>query len=84
MFVLKVVGGLVQSSGWPSVVAVVGNWFGKGKFPLKEMRRKAKKVFSAYLKVLGFLCFTLTYMALVTQNQRAAYVRYGGMFIVFL
>jgi OPA family glycerol-3-phosphate transporter-like MFS transporter 1/2 len=23
--------GLFQSSGWPSVVAVVGNWFGKSK-----------------------------------------------------
>lgn len=29
--VVQVVGGLVQASGWPSVVAIVGNWFGKGK-----------------------------------------------------
>jgi MFS transporter, OPA family, solute carrier family 37 (glycerol-3-phosphate transporter), member 1/2 len=25
------IAGLFQSSGWPSVVAVVGNWFGKSK-----------------------------------------------------
>ncbi|CAG2187413.1 SLC37A1_2 [Mytilus edulis] len=28
---IQVVSGLVQSSGWPSVVACVGNWYGKGK-----------------------------------------------------
>lgn len=28
---VQMVAGLFQSSGWPSVVAVVGNWFGKSK-----------------------------------------------------
>ncbi|XP_033098005.1 glucose-6-phosphate exchanger SLC37A2-like [Anneissia japonica] len=28
---VQVAGGLVQSSGWPAVVACVGNWFPKGK-----------------------------------------------------
>lgn len=28
---VQVIGGLVQSSGWPSVVTCVGNWYGKGK-----------------------------------------------------
>ncbi|KAL6903367.1 hypothetical protein ACP4OV_004180 [Aristida adscensionis] len=28
---MQMVAGLFQSSGWPSVVAVVGNWFGKSK-----------------------------------------------------
>ncbi|VDI65278.1 Hypothetical predicted protein [Mytilus galloprovincialis] len=28
---IQVVSGLVQSSGWPSVVTCVGNWYGKGK-----------------------------------------------------
>ncbi|XP_060592081.1 glucose-6-phosphate exchanger SLC37A2-like isoform X1 [Ruditapes philippinarum] len=28
---VQIIGGLVQSSGWPSVVACVGNWYGKGK-----------------------------------------------------
>nr|XP_019921396.2 glucose-6-phosphate exchanger SLC37A2 isoform X3 [Crassostrea gigas] len=28
---IQVIGGLVQSSGWPSVVTCVGNWYGKGK-----------------------------------------------------
>ncbi|XXG51998.1 hypothetical protein AAC387_Pa03g0431 [Persea americana] len=28
---VQIVSGLFQSSGWPSVVAVVGNWFGKSK-----------------------------------------------------
>lgn len=27
----QVCNGLVQTTGWPSVVACVGNWFGKGK-----------------------------------------------------
>uniref|UniRef100_A0A3Q3JI49 Glucose-6-phosphate exchanger SLC37A2 n=1 Tax=Monopterus albus TaxID=43700 RepID=A0A3Q3JI49_MONAL len=29
--VIQVMNGLVQTTGWPSVVACVGNWFGKGK-----------------------------------------------------
>lgn len=29
--VVQIVTGLFQSSGWPSVVTVLGNWFGKGK-----------------------------------------------------
>ncbi|KAL3693843.1 hypothetical protein R1sor_007494 [Riccia sorocarpa] len=29
--VVQICGGLVQSSGWPSVVAVMGKWFGKSK-----------------------------------------------------
>ncbi|KAM7273717.1 hypothetical protein ACFE04_028381 [Oxalis oulophora] len=29
--ILQVLAGLFQSTGWPSVVAVVGNWFGKKK-----------------------------------------------------
>lgn len=27
----QVLNGLVQTTGWPAVVACVGNWFGKGK-----------------------------------------------------
>lgn len=33
--VLQVMNGLMQTTGWPSVVACVGNWFGKGKWVLK-------------------------------------------------
>uniref|UniRef100_A0A672V813 Glucose-6-phosphate exchanger SLC37A2 n=1 Tax=Strigops habroptila TaxID=2489341 RepID=A0A672V813_STRHB len=29
--IMQVCNGLVQTTGWPSVVACVGNWFGKGK-----------------------------------------------------
>lgn len=29
--IVQMVAGLFQSTGWPSVVAVVGNWFGKSK-----------------------------------------------------
>ncbi|KAK6926402.1 Major facilitator superfamily [Dillenia turbinata] len=29
--VVQMIAGLFQSTGWPSVVAVVGNWFGKSK-----------------------------------------------------
>lgn len=28
---LQICNGLVQTTGWPSVVTCVGNWFGKGK-----------------------------------------------------
>jgi OPA family glycerol-3-phosphate transporter-like MFS transporter 1/2 len=27
----QVLAGLFQSTGWPSVVSIVANWFGKGK-----------------------------------------------------
>ncbi|KAM4650585.1 glucose-6-phosphate exchanger SLC37A2 [Discoglossus pictus] len=29
--VIQILNGLVQTTGWPSVVACMGNWFGKGK-----------------------------------------------------
>ncbi|WAR06085.1 G6PT3-like protein [Mya arenaria] len=29
--IVQILGGLVQSTGWPSVVTCVGNWYGKGK-----------------------------------------------------
>ncbi|XP_043271416.1 glucose-6-phosphate exchanger SLC37A2 isoform X2 [Venturia canescens] len=29
--VIQAIGGIFQTSGWPGVVTVVGNWFGKGK-----------------------------------------------------
>lgn len=28
---LQIIGGIFQSSGWPSVVAIMANWYGKGK-----------------------------------------------------
>lgn len=28
---VQVVNGLVQTTGWPSVVTCIGNWFGKGR-----------------------------------------------------
>ncbi|XP_046666181.1 glucose-6-phosphate exchanger SLC37A2 isoform X2 [Homalodisca vitripennis] len=28
---VQIFGGIVQTTGWPGVVAVMGNWFGKGK-----------------------------------------------------
>ncbi|XP_048772848.1 glucose-6-phosphate exchanger SLC37A2-like isoform X2 [Ostrea edulis] len=28
---VQIIGGLVQSTGWPSVVTCMGNWYGKGK-----------------------------------------------------
>ncbi|CAJ0963702.1 unnamed protein product [Ranitomeya imitator] len=29
--VIQVLNGLVQTTGWPSVVTCIGNWFGKGR-----------------------------------------------------
>lgn len=28
---IQIIGGIVQSTGWPSVVTCIGNWFGKGR-----------------------------------------------------
>lgn len=30
-FFVQIMGGVFQTTGWPGVVTVVGNWFGKGK-----------------------------------------------------
>eukprot|EP00873_Tetraselmis_striata_P029900 jgi/Tetstr1/450164/TSEL_037206.t1 len=30
-YIVMILGGLCQSSGWPSVVSIMANWFGKGK-----------------------------------------------------
>ncbi|KAH7285277.1 hypothetical protein KP509_33G020300 [Ceratopteris richardii] len=30
-FIVQIMGGFLQSTGWPSVVTVIGNWFGKSK-----------------------------------------------------
>ncbi|KAH9496783.1 hypothetical protein Btru_009431 [Bulinus truncatus] len=29
--IMQIIGGIFQATGWPGVVACVGNWFGKGK-----------------------------------------------------
>ena len=29
---IQILGGLIQSTGWPGVVAVMANWFGKGRW----------------------------------------------------
>jgi OPA family glycerol-3-phosphate transporter-like MFS transporter 1/2 len=31
VFNLQILSGVVQSTGWPGVVTVVGNWFGRRK-----------------------------------------------------
>jgi OPA family glycerol-3-phosphate transporter-like MFS transporter 1/2 len=31
ILLLQILSGVVQSTGWPGVVTVVGNWFGKRK-----------------------------------------------------
>lgn len=31
---VQLICGVFQSSGWPPVVAVVANWFGKGRFAI--------------------------------------------------
>ncbi|KAI5078057.1 hypothetical protein GOP47_0007881 [Adiantum capillus-veneris] len=30
-FIVHILGGFVQATGWPSVVSIIGNWFGKSK-----------------------------------------------------
>lgn len=34
--VMQMMAGLFQATGWPCVVAVAGNWFGKGKRGLND------------------------------------------------
>ena len=51
-FMVQIMGGLVQATGWPAVVAVVGNWFGKSK------RGLIMGVWNAHTSV-GNICGTL-------------------------
>ncbi len=30
--VIWIINGLLQSTGWPTVVAIMGNWFGKARY----------------------------------------------------
>jgi len=32
------ISGLFQSTGWPCVVAVMGNWFGKSRYSITSQR----------------------------------------------
>ena len=32
VFSLSILLGLLQSAGWPTTVAIMGNWFGKGRY----------------------------------------------------
>lgn len=36
---LQALGGIAQTTGWPGVVTVVGNWFGEGKRGKKILLR---------------------------------------------
>lgn len=58
---VQMIGGLFQATGWPSVVTIVGNWFGKSK------RGLIMGVWNAHTSV-GNICGTL---------MASAVLRYG-------
>lgn len=60
-FIVQIVGGLFQATGWPSVVTIVSNWFGKSK------RGLIMGVWNAHTSV-GNICGTL---------MASAMLRYG-------
>ena len=40
--------GLLQSTGWPTVVAIMGNWFGKGRY--------------VFISLTMYVCYIIQYM----------------------
>ncbi|KAG8279443.1 hypothetical protein J6590_105406, partial [Homalodisca vitripennis] len=53
---VQIFGGIVQTTGWPGVVAVMGNWFGKGKrafcCPRLQPRSQTLPQFHTFVKAL--------------------------------
>ena len=40
--------GLLQSTGWPTIVAIMGNWFGKGRY--------------VFISLIMYICYIIQYM----------------------
>lgn len=74
--VAQMLAGLFQSSGWPSVVAVVGNWFGKSK------RGLIMGIWNAHTSV-GNITGSLVASALLTYGWGWSFV-VPGLIIAFV
>ncbi|CAI5786236.1 sugar phosphate exchanger 3 [Podarcis lilfordi] len=78
---LWIVNGLLQSTGWPCVVAVMGNWFGKAGrglvFGLWSACASVGNIFGAFL-ASSVLQYGYEYAFLVTAS-----VQFAGGIIVF-
>ncbi|KAK7827269.1 putative glycerol-3-phosphate transporter 1 [Quercus suber] len=74
--VVQMVAGLFQSTGWPSVVAVVGNWFGKSK------RGLIMGIWNAHTSI-GNMTGSLIASALLSYGWGWSFV-VPGLMIVFI
>lgn len=61
--IVQVFGGIVQTSGWPGVVTVVGNWFGKSKRGMCSIVLQ----FLLFYILLYFLTHVYVYQALFLE-----------------
>lgn len=80
--IVQIMGGLVQATGWPSVVTVLGNWFGKTK------RGLIMGVWNAHTSV-GNICGTLMASSVLKYGWGWSFLvpgiaTAGGGVIVFL
>lgn len=74
--VVQMLAGLFQSTGWPSVVAVVGNWFGKSK------RGLIMGIWNAHTSI-GNITGSLVASALLTYGWGWSFV-VPGLMIAFV
>ena len=74
--VVQMVAGAMQSTGWPSVVSVMGNWFGKGK------RGLIMGVWNAHTSVGNMLGSILASMALRSSNWGMSFIVPGVMIML--
>ncbi|KAJ1411938.1 Sugar phosphate transporter [Sesbania bispinosa] len=74
--VVQMIAGLFQSTGWPSVVAVVGNWFGKSK------RGLIMGIWNAHTSV-GNIAGSLIASAMLTYGWGWSFVL-PGLLTVFI
>lgn len=74
--VMSILAGLFQSTGWPSVVSIVANWFGKGK------RGLIMGIWNAHTSV-GNIMGTVTAAALLSWGWGWSFV-VPGLMMIFL
>ena len=74
--IVQMIAGLFQSTGWPSVVAVVGNWFGKSK------RGLIMGIWNAHTSV-GNIAGSLIASAMLSYGWGWSFV-VPGLMIVFV
>jgi len=73
---VQMMAGVMQSTGWPSVVSVMGNWFGKGK------RGLIMGVWNAHTSVGNMLGSILAASALRNSNWGMSFIIPGVLMMV--